>query len=38
MDYVVLGPLSDDLEQLDYIKEYLEQPLARAAASVRAGT
>lgn len=30
MDYVVLGPLTDDLEQLDYIKEYIEAPLATA--------
>lgn len=27
MDYVVLGPLTDDLEQLDMIKELLEGPL-----------
>lgn len=27
MDYVVLGPLSDDLDQLDHIKEYIERPL-----------
>lgn len=38
MDYVVLGPLSDDLEQLDFIKEYIEQPLASATASASAGT
>lgn len=29
MDYVVLGPLTDDLEQLDYIKEHVEQELNR---------
>lgn len=38
MDYVVLGPLSDDLEQLDYIKEYVEHPLASTTASVPVGT
>jgi probable F420-dependent oxidoreductase len=38
MDYVVLGPLSDDLEQLDFIKEYIEQPLASATAGVPAGS
>ena len=27
MDYVVLGPLTDDLEQLDYIAEHLQAPL-----------
>lgn len=34
MDYVVLGPLSDDLDQLDYIKEYIEAPLAGSAPAV----
>lgn len=29
MDYVVLGPLTDDLEQLDHIKEHLEPELNR---------
>lgn len=29
MDYVVLGPLSDDLDQLDYIKEYIADELNR---------
>lgn len=38
MDYVVLGPLSDDLDQLDYIKEYIAKPLADSAATVTAGT
>lgn len=27
MDYVVLGPLTDDLEQLDYIKEHIDAEL-----------
>lgn len=27
MDYVVLGPLTDDLEQLDYIAEHLQPAL-----------
>jgi hypothetical protein len=36
MDYVVLGPLSDDLDQLDYIKEHIEQPL-NAASSATSG-
>ncbi|MQA86353.1 MAG: LLM class flavin-dependent oxidoreductase [Streptosporangiales bacterium] len=29
MDYVVLGPLNDDLAQLDHIKEHIEGPLNR---------
>jgi alkanesulfonate monooxygenase len=29
MDYVVLGPLTDDLDQLDYIAEHLEAELNR---------
>lgn len=38
MDYVVLGPLSDDLEQLDYIKEYIADPLASAGLSKSLGS
>lgn len=29
MDYVVLGPLTDDLDQLDFIKEHLDAELNR---------
>jgi hypothetical protein len=29
MDYIVLGPLSDDLEQLDYIEEHINKEVNR---------
>lgn len=32
MDYVVLGPLSDDLDQLDHIKEHLDIPLNQVSS------